>query len=135
MARSSVTATVPIGTIITVLGLFLAGGFTHARSPTTYTVGDQYGWGLRNSGDIWARGKTFYAGDFLVFKYNNSRFNLMLVNQTGYDMCTPNDGALEFKSGEDKINLPYGGSYFIGTRNPTDCFSGMKLQVNGLAPY
>lgn len=66
MLRSSAVApTVLIAIIITVLCLFLADGLNRARSPTTYIVGDRYGWDLSNDGDSWARGKTFYAGDFL----------------------------------------------------------------------
>ncbi|CAN8292777.1 unnamed protein product [Cochlearia groenlandica] len=129
MARSSIHIIT-----ITMLCMFLVNSLTNARSPTTYMVGDKNGWNLVGSGDGWARDKTFYAGDILVFRYDPKRYDMCIVNQTGYEMCTPNEGATVLSSGEDKISLAYGGNYFIGTRNPFDCFNGMKMEVNALSP-
>lgn len=59
---------------------------------------------------------------------------MLVVDQTGYETCIPNDGATEYSSGEDKIQVAYGGNYFIGTYSPVDCSAGMKMEINALAP-
>ncbi|CAN8243848.1 unnamed protein product [Cochlearia groenlandica] len=127
-------ATVPMAIFMTVLCLFIAKDVTHARRPTTYTVGDEFGWTVIIPMDSWATGKTFYAGDVLVFKYDAGDANLMVVNRTGYETCIPNKGAIEYTLGEDKITLPYGLSYYIGTYFAPDCSAGMKLAIRALAP-
>ncbi|KAL1224074.1 Early nodulin-like protein 22 [Cardamine amara subsp. amara] len=139
MARSSgqvsyVAATVPIAIIMTVLWLFIATDVTVARSPTTYIVGDEFGWDPIFLMDTWAEGKTFYAGDILEFKYDYQISNVMVVNETGYDTCKANDEAEEYSSGDDKIQLPFGYSYYIGTFIPEDCSAGLKMAINALAP-
>ncbi|KAF3522970.1 hypothetical protein F2Q69_00050726 [Brassica cretica] len=103
MARSSAKAAIAI--LLTVISFFLPGGLTHHRSPTTYIVGNEFGWDLSIPADTWASDKTFYAGDIL-----------------------------EYNTGEDMIQLAYGGNYFIGTATPGDCWGGMKLAINALAP-
>ncbi|XP_010476944.1 PREDICTED: basic blue protein-like [Camelina sativa] len=137
MAQSSrhvsyVEATVPITIVMTVLCLILANAVTHARRPTTYIVGGEDGWDPVIPMDSWAQGKTFYAGDILEFKYDYQRFNMVVVNRTGYETCQANDGAEEYYSGDDKIQLHYGYNYFIGTYTPEDCTTGLKLAVNAL---
>ncbi|KAG2322174.1 hypothetical protein Bca52824_015387 [Brassica carinata] len=132
MARSSAKAT--IAALLTIICFFLPGGLTHHRSPTTYIVGDEFGWDLSIPADTWARDKTFYAGDILVFRYDYQLENMLVVNQTGYETCIPNEGYIEYDTGEDTIQLVYGGNYFIGTATPGDCCGGMKLAINALAP-
>ncbi|KAG7646686.1 Phytocyanin domain [Arabidopsis thaliana x Arabidopsis arenosa] len=139
MAQSSghvsyVAVTVPIAIVMTVLCLFLAKAVTYARRPTTYIVGDDDGWDPVVPMDTWARGKTFYAGDILEFKYDYQRFNLIVVNRTGYETCEANVGAVEYSSGDDKIQLHYGYNYFIGTYTPEDCTTGLKMAIKALAP-
>ncbi|ESQ28487.1 hypothetical protein EUTSA_v10019549mg [Eutrema salsugineum] len=139
MARSSghvayVAATVPMAIVVTVLCLFLANNVTHARRrPATYIVGDEFGWDLVIPMDSWTRGKTFYAGDTLVFKYDDLTSNMVVVNRTGYENCMANDGSKEYDSGNDRIQLPYGDSYYIGTYNPYDCAAGLKMAIKALA--
>ncbi|VVA94432.1 unnamed protein product [Arabis nemorensis] len=140
MARSSghvsyLAAAIPMAILLTIICLFLATNVTHAsRRPTTYIVGDEYGWDLIFSLEDWPRGKTFYAGDILVFKYNYEENGVWVVNRTGYETCTANDGAKEYNSGNDRIQLPYGYSYYIGIFNPLDCSAGLKMAVKALAP-
>ncbi|VVA94434.1 unnamed protein product [Arabis nemorensis] len=140
MARSSghvsyVAATVPMAIFMTVLCLLLATDMTHAwRRPATYYLGGKDGWDPVIPMDSWTRGKTFYAGDILVFKYDGQESNLWVVNRTGYETCTPNDGAKEYDSGNDRIRLPYGMSYYIGVFYQPDCSAGLKMAVKALAP-
>ncbi|CAN7086841.1 unnamed protein product [Brassica oleracea var. botrytis] len=84
MARSSAKAT--IATLLTVICFFLPGCLTHHRSPTTYIVGDEFGWDLSIPADTWASDKTFYAGDILgtnvyqsIFRYDYQLDNMLVV--------------------------------------------------------
>ncbi|CAH8382798.1 unnamed protein product [Eruca vesicaria subsp. sativa] len=134
MARSSAhvsyaAPTVPMAIIMTVLCLFLANNVTHARTPATYIVGDEYGWDAIILMDTWAKGKTFYAGDILEFKYDLYSSNVMVVNRTGYETCIPNENAEEHRTGDDRIQLPYGLSYYIGTADAADCSAGLKMAI------
>lgn len=69
-----------------------------------------------------------------VFKYDGQITNMYVVNRAGYETCTPNDGAKEYSSGNDRIQLPYGYSYYIGTYTPEDCSAGLKMAIKALAP-
>ncbi|EOA37394.1 hypothetical protein CARUB_v10011266mg [Capsella rubella] len=120
--------------VMAMLCLFIANAVTHARRPTTYFVGGQDGWDPVILMDTWARGKTFYAGDILVFKYDDQRSNVVVVNRIGYETCTANEGAVEYSSGNDRIQLHYGYNYFIGTYTPEDCSTGLKMAIKALAP-
>ncbi|CAF2062275.1 hypothetical protein HID58_072443 [Brassica napus] len=138
MARSSAKAA--IATLLTVISFFLPGGLTHHRSPTTYIVGNEFGWDLSIPADTWASDKTFYIFSVqtnvnqFIFRYDYQLDNMLVVNQTGYETCIPNEGYIEYNTGEDMIQLAYGGNYFIGTATPGDCWGGMKLAINALAP-
>ncbi|XVE94035.1 hypothetical protein REPUB_Repub01dG0245500 [Reevesia pubescens] len=100
--------------------------------PTTYMVGDDEGWDLSINMQSWTKGKNFHAGDFLVFKYDD-RFNVVIVNEEGYDSCTVNDGAKEFNSGNDKIQLAFGSNYFIDSEADV-CAAGLKMAINATTP-
>ncbi|CAH2066045.1 unnamed protein product [Thlaspi arvense] len=135
MARSSEFAsTVTMAIVMTVLCLFLSNSKSYARRPATYYVGGEFGWDTIIPMDSWAQNKTFYAGDILVFKYDYQISNLVVVSRIGYETCIPNAGSKEYESGNDRIQLPYGDSYYIGTYNEYDCANGEKMAIKALAP-
>ncbi|KAK6240585.1 Phytocyanin domain - like 10 [Theobroma cacao] len=103
-------------------------------APTTYLVGDEEGWDLSISLEGWPKGKDLHAGDILEFIYDREDFNVVVVNQTGHDTCTVNDGATEFNSGDDKIPLIFGANYFICSKKEGACAVGMKMAINATAP-
>ncbi|XP_010537537.1 PREDICTED: basic blue protein [Tarenaya hassleriana] len=113
--------------------LLMGGDMIQARRQATYVVGGDDGWDLAIPMYTWPQGKTFYAGDILVFKYDPQDSNVMVVNRTAYETCRPNDGAREFDSGNDRIQLNYGYNYFIGTYNEYDCGAGLKMAIRALA--
>ncbi|KAJ4750824.1 Basic blue-like protein [Rhynchospora pubera] len=92
----------------------------------TYTVGDGGGWSF-NSGS-WPKGKSFRAGDVLVFNYNPSIHNVVAVNGAGYKSCKTPGGSKVFTSGKDRITLTRGTNYFI-CNFAGHCESGMKIAV------
>ncbi|MBA0777523.1 hypothetical protein Gotri_005534 [Gossypium trilobum] len=104
--------------IIMVILMVLQFGAIHSK-PTTYMVGDEDGW---DSGL-----------DMEVFTYDGQQFDVAVVNQTGHDSCTLNEGAKVFHSGNDKIQLAFGANYFIDTVADL-CAAGMKMAINATAP-
>ncbi|KAE8668338.1 putative Early nodulin-like protein 22 [Hibiscus syriacus] len=102
-------------------------------SPVTYHVGDEFGWDLVIDMQSWARGKKFHAGDFLVFEYDDQRYDVALVNEEGFNTCTVNDGAKVLDSGSDKVQLAFGANYFIDSVADV-CAGGMKMAINATAP-
>ncbi|XP_074265108.1 basic blue protein-like [Silene latifolia] len=76
----------------------------------------------------WTRGKTFRAGDYIVFSYNKSLHNLVRVSGYGYNTCTRPSGSLAYQTGKDYIKLVKGANYFLCSF-PGHCKAGMKLAV------
>ncbi|KAJ1697296.1 hypothetical protein LUZ63_005808 [Rhynchospora breviuscula] len=91
-----------------------------------YTVGGNNGWSF--SAASWPKGKTFKAGDVLVFKYNPSVHDVVPVNGAAYKGCRAPGGAKAYKSGNDRITLARGRNFFICS-NAGHCQSGMKVAV------
>ncbi|XP_042516135.1 basic blue protein-like [Macadamia integrifolia] len=93
-----------------------------------YTVGDSSGWDF-NVRD-WPTGKTFTAGDILVFNYNPSVHNVVKVDIHGYNDCEVSpQGSKIFTSGHDSIAVIAGHNYFISSF-PGQCNKGMKIDIN-----
>ncbi|CAL5184668.1 unnamed protein product [Lathyrus oleraceus] len=93
----------------------------------TYIVGDGQGWtfGVQN----WPSGKTFKAGDILVFNYIPLIHNVVKVNEFGYNSCVALGGSDLHVSGADGITLTQGANYFI-CGVPGHCNRGQKIAVN-----
>nr|CAD1837612.1 unnamed protein product [Ananas comosus var. bracteatus] len=72
----------------------------------TYLVGDGNGWTFNAVN--WPNGKTFRAGDILVFNYNPLSHNVVAVDGNGYNGCAIPTGARVFTSGNDRITLGRG---------------------------
>ncbi|KAK6917315.1 Phytocyanin domain [Dillenia turbinata] len=52
---------------------------------TDYIVGDDKGWDFGVEG--WAKGKSFKAGDNLIFKYNPQNHDVVKDDAAGYSAC------------------------------------------------
>ncbi|KAL5207072.1 hypothetical protein ABZP36_031507 [Zizania latifolia] len=110
-----------------VLGLAVAVCCTATLATATeWTVGDAKGWSFGVAG--WENGKAFKAGDVLDFKYDAQMHNVVQVDQAGYDACAAGAGSKTFSSGDDKIALAAGRSFFICSF-PGHCAAGMKIAV------
>ncbi|KAJ4717016.1 basic blue protein-like [Melia azedarach] len=92
----------------------------------TYTVGGRGGWTFNVAG--WPKGKTFKAGDILVFNYSPGVHNVAAVNKAGYKTCSTPRGAKTFATGKDNIKLVRGQNFFICSFNG-HCQSGMKIAI------
>ncbi|GJN00079.1 hypothetical protein PR202_ga17234 [Eleusine coracana subsp. coracana] len=100
-----------------------------AEAGMTYVVGDGAGWSPRLE-SWWLAGKTFRAGDVLVFNYDKEKHDMAWVSKGGYRRCivSPPGRAPVYTSGHDRITLPRGTHYFICAK-PGHCANGMKLAV------
>lgn len=76
----------------------------------------------------WPKGKTFKAGDVIVFNYDSTIHNVVAVDKAGYNNCRTPSGAKMFRSGKDQIKLAKGANYFI-CNTAGHCESGMKIAV------
>ncbi|XP_073127960.1 basic blue protein-like [Henckelia pumila] len=110
-------------TVVMAMAVVFHGQVTEAA---TYTVGDGGGWTFNVAG--WPKGKTFKAGDVLVFNYGPGAHNVVSVNRGGYRGCSTYSGDKVFQSGSDRIKLAKGQNFFICSF-PGHCQSGMKIAV------
>ncbi|WVZ52996.1 hypothetical protein U9M48_003990 [Paspalum notatum var. saurae] len=99
-------------------------------SAETHVVGDSKGWGFSVSYDSWSSGKSFAAGDTLVFNYVAGVHNAVAVTASEYRSCKVRSAAdaAATASGTAKFDLKKGVNYFI-CGVPGHCAAGMKLRV------
>ena len=95
----------------------------------TYPVGGAGGWTFNVAG--WPKGKSFKAGDVLLFNYGSAVHNVVAVNRGGYSACTTPRGAKVYQTGKDQIKLVKGQNFFI-CNLPGHCQSGMKIAVTAM---
>ncbi|XP_050208959.1 basic blue protein-like [Mercurialis annua] len=98
-------------------------------SAAVYTVGGGAGWTFNLAS--WPKGKSFRAGDILVFNYSVGAHNVVAVNKGGYNSCTAPKGSRSYTSGKDRIKLSKGQNFFICTF-PGHCQGGMKIAINAM---
>ncbi|CAL5055714.1 unnamed protein product [Urochloa decumbens] len=101
-----------------------------AEASASHIVGDAYG-GWKFNVDRWAKGRTFRAGDQLVFNYNRAVHDVAVVDAAAYRSCVVPRGARVLRSGRDKVRLGRGTHYFVCTV-PGHCQAGMKIAVRAV---
>ncbi|KAJ0113454.1 hypothetical protein Patl1_01608 [Pistacia atlantica] len=95
---------------------------------TTFTVGDTSGWTF-SFNQNWTNGKKFKAGDILVFNYDPSLHNVVVVDENGYNSCSSSPSSKTYATGKDKVKLSKGRNYFI-CGIPGHCDGGLKIAVD-----
>ncbi|KAG6600350.1 Basic blue protein, partial [Cucurbita argyrosperma subsp. argyrosperma] len=92
-----------------------------------YFVGGSKGWTFNVTN--WTKGKTFRAGDVLVFNYPAMAHNVVaLKNRVAYNWCLKTRDAKVYQTGKDRIRLVEGYNYFICSY-PGHCRAGMKIAI------
>ncbi|CAO2047619.1 unnamed protein product [Urochloa humidicola] len=116
--------------LLVVVGLLVvAASAPRAEAAASHTVGDYGGW--KFNVDRWANGRTFRAGDELVFNYNRAVHDVAVVDAAAYRSCVVPRGARVLRSGRDKVRLGRGTHYFVCTV-PGHCQAGMKIAVRAV---
>lgn len=70
---------------------------------------------------------------YVVFQYDDTWFDVAVVDKEGHDSCTVNDGAKVFDSGYNEIPLVLGPNYFMDTVHDI-CAAGTKMAIDAAAP-
>ncbi|PHT32063.1 hypothetical protein CQW23_28400 [Capsicum baccatum] len=115
--------------------LFLAAAISNTVSTTDHIVGGNKGWNPGINYTLWTNNQTFYAGDFISFRYEKTQHNVLQVDKLGYDSCRIEGALGNWSSGKDFILLDKSKRYYficgIG-----GCSNGMKVSVlvHPLAP-
>ncbi|EES05583.1 hypothetical protein BDA96_04G265900 [Sorghum bicolor] len=134
MARGSGSA-IGGSVVLALAALLMVGLFVATSAPVaeaaaaSYMVGDYGGW--KFNVDRWAKGRTFRAGDVLVFNYNRAVHDVAVVNAAAYRSCAVPKGAKVLRSGRDKVRLGRGTHYFACTVRG-HCQAGMKIAVRAV---
>ncbi|XP_047265899.1 lamin-like protein [Capsicum annuum] len=113
---------------LSVLFLLLLAAVATTVNATDHIVGANKGWNPGINYTLWANNQTFYAGDYISFRYKKTEYNVFLVNETGYDNCTIEGALGNWTSGKDFIMLNETERYYFicGTGG---CLNGMKVSV------
>ncbi|KAG7972377.1 hypothetical protein I3843_07G180400 [Carya illinoinensis] len=96
---------------------------------TTYLVGGNSGWDISTDLDSWAKGKTFFVGDVLLFQFSSSN-SLEEVTQKNFNNCNTTNVLKSYINGNTTVTLSKPGPRYFISGNKLYCLGGMKLQVN-----
>ncbi|KAK9750307.1 hypothetical protein RND81_02G203600 [Saponaria officinalis] len=100
--------------------MVVALGFVSAQTTVDWTLGKSY---------TSYSTQSFKSGATIVFNYDTSLHNVLVVSKADYEGCTTSSPLQKFTDGKSTVTLKQGAMYFIcGT--PGHCSQGMKLQVN-----
>uniref|UniRef100_A0ACD5UAJ8 Uncharacterized protein n=1 Tax=Avena sativa TaxID=4498 RepID=A0ACD5UAJ8_AVESA len=118
------------GLVLVLVSLLLLQGGVQLAAAAVWNVGDAKGWtfGVQS----WPNSpsfKPFREGDVLVFKYDASAHNVVVVDDFGFGTCTTHPAnAKVYSSGNDRITLTRGENNFISGK-AGDCEKGLKITV------
>ncbi|CAH1451468.1 unnamed protein product [Lactuca virosa] len=101
-------------------------------SSKVFVVGDDKGWTLNFDYQAWAKGKQFFVGDKLVFRYAVGKHNVFRVNGTSFQQCTIPAATEALTSGYDVITLETPGRKWYICGVGKHCLMGLKLFINVL---
>ncbi|PWZ19960.1 Uclacyanin 1 [Zea mays] len=95
---------------------------------TDYVVGDSAGWASGVDYATWASGKTFAAGDNLVFQYS-AMHTVAEVSSADYSACSASNSIQSYSDQNTKVALTAPGTRYFICGAPGHCGNGMKLTV------
>ncbi|XP_021903308.1 uclacyanin-3-like [Carica papaya] len=105
--------------------LLVAAPAVHA---VDHIVGDSSGWSTLGDYATWASGKTFNAGDSLVFNYDGSH-KVDVVSKDGYENCDSSNVLESHQGGSTTIKLKDAGPMYFICPSLGHCSGGMKLAI------
>ncbi|KAL5215864.1 hypothetical protein ABZP36_007265 [Zizania latifolia] len=117
-------------------GVLVAALLVAAAVPASakdYTVGDSSGWAPGVDYNAWAKGKTLYIGDTLLFQYNGAH-TVAEVSAADHSSCSASNPLRSYKDGTTIITLTKPGTRYFICGTTGHCTSGMKLAVTVASP-
>ncbi|CAN1765350.1 Blue copper protein [Linum perenne] len=102
-----------------------------------FIVGDSYGWTTNFDYQSWAKGKNFFVGDRLIFKYPMGVHNVYKANGTEFQNCEVPSAAsrgLAMTSGNDTVVLATPGRKWYICGKPNHCSYYMQKLVIDVKP-
>ncbi|XP_068317190.1 chemocyanin-like [Pyrus communis] len=80
-----------------------------------FVVGDDQGWGPETNVSRWLEGKSFKAGDVLIFRYTCPYCSFVtVISDYYYRLCDAYSDLKKFyNSGNDRVILDYGDNFFV----------------------
>ncbi|KAK9067619.1 hypothetical protein SSX86_011730 [Deinandra increscens subsp. villosa] len=105
-------------------------------SAEVYKVGDSTGWTASSNSSYadWASSKTFYVHDVLLFEYNTTNENVILVTHSQFRSCNTSAPLKTYNSGNDSFTIRSRGHYYFTSNFSGHCQGGQKLDVRVLNP-
>ncbi|TKW33588.1 hypothetical protein SEVIR_2G248100v4 [Setaria viridis] len=114
------------------VAVLFAAGYTAAAlaaATTTFVVGDDQGWTIGVDYIAWVKGKTFNAGDKLVFNYPSEEHTVTEVGKNDYFACAGGSALSNDRSGSTNVTLTGAGTRYFICNIPGHCTIGMRLAV------
>ncbi|XP_077230699.1 early nodulin-like protein 17 [Tasmannia lanceolata] len=96
-------------------------------SAKLHNVGGAKGWDQGVNYTEWSDHEQIYAGDWIGFKYKTGYFDVMEVNETGYEKCLADNPIGNWTKGPYLQLNDTGRYFFICSKGY--CFNGMKVSV------
>ncbi|KAI3805995.1 hypothetical protein L1987_21883 [Smallanthus sonchifolius] len=99
-----------------------------------YKVGDSTGWAASSNSSYadWASSKTFRVHDVILFEYNATNDNVILVTHSDFRACNTTAPLKMYNSGNDSFTIKSGGHYYFTSNFSGHCQGGQKLDVRVL---
>ncbi|KAD6120135.1 hypothetical protein E3N88_11406 [Mikania micrantha] len=99
-----------------------------------YKVGDSIGWtaSSNSSYSAWTSSKTFHVHDVLLFEYNATIDNVILVTHSEFRSCDTSRPLKTYNSGNDSFTIKSRGHYYFTSNFSGHCQGGQKLDVRVL---
>ncbi|KAL4558770.1 hypothetical protein LXL04_036972 [Taraxacum kok-saghyz] len=96
-----------------------------------YKVGDSSGWVANTNSNYsnWTSSKIFHVHDVLVFEYNATNDNVILVSRSDFRSCNTSAPLKTFNSGNDSFTIKAHGHFYFTSGFSGHCVNGQKLDV------
>ncbi|OIW03577.1 hypothetical protein TanjilG_30997 [Lupinus angustifolius] len=119
-------------TVKTIIAILFTSTLFRCVCGANISVGGVSGWDLTSNIQLWSSTATFHVGDDLVFIYTPV-YDVIEVNQEGYDTCTIANAIATYETGETVISLNEPGTRYFVCGRLGHCQLGLKLEVQILA--
>ncbi|KAE9600188.1 hypothetical protein Lal_00045961 [Lupinus albus] len=122
----------PAWTVKAIIAILFTSTLFRCVCGANISIGGVSGWDLTSNIQLWSSTATFHVGDDLVFVYTPV-YDVIEVNEEGYDTCTIANAIATYETGETVISLNEPGTRYFVCGRLGHCQLGLKLEVQILA--